>query len=145
MRIERKFPKNDVTYSRKQMLEFNILIMQALFPESFTEKERKILVELCLHLDPNEAITKALKWRIMEATNVEEMNTLNTFIRNITLKQGIIRNPKARKEFIVNPVLYVSEDATEVNININLKRHDHPVRQTEPDVQSGLEEVQSNE
>lgn len=144
MRIERKFPKNDITYSRKQMLEFNILIMQALFPEPFTEKERKILVELSLHLEPNEAITKPLKWRIMEATNVEEMNTLNTFIRNISLKQGIIRNPKERKEFIINPVLYLREDTTELNIIINLKRHDHPVRQAEPDVQTAVEEVQSD-
>jgi len=53
------------------MLEFNILIMQALFPEAFTEKERKILVELCQNLGPNEPITKTLKWRIMELTNVE--------------------------------------------------------------------------
>ena len=45
MQIKRRFPRTDITYSRKQMLEFNILIMQALFPEAFTEKERKILVE----------------------------------------------------------------------------------------------------
>ena len=42
MQIKRRFPRTDITYSRKQMLEFNILIMQALFPEAFTEKERKI-------------------------------------------------------------------------------------------------------
>ena len=58
MQIKRRFPRTDITYSRKQMLEFNILIMQALFPEAFTEKERKILVELCQNLGPGEAITK---------------------------------------------------------------------------------------
>lgn len=144
MQIERKFPKNDITYSRKQMLEFNILIMQALFPEPFTEKERKILVELCLHLGSNEPITKPLKWKIMEATNVEEMNTLNTFLRNIALKQGLIKHPKSKKEFIVNPVLYLHEDATELSIIINLKRHDHVIRSDGSDVSGAVEKVQSD-
>lgn len=127
MQIKRRFPRTDITYSRKQMLEFNILIMQALFPEAFTEKERKILVELCQNLGPNEPITKTLKWRIMELTNVEEMNTLNTFLRNIAMKQGLLYTTKNKRQLIINPVLYLAEDVTELNININLKRHDHTV------------------
>jgi len=127
MQIKRRFPRTDITYSRKQMLEFNILIMQALFPEAFTEKERKILVELCQNLGPNEPITKTLKWRIMELTNVEEMNTLNTFLRNIAMKQGLLYTTKSKRQLIINPVLYLDEDVTEINININLKRHDHNV------------------
>lgn len=127
MQIKRRFPRTDITYSRKQMLEFNILIMQALFPEAFTEKERKILVELCQNLGPNEPITKTLKWRIMELTNVEEMNTLNTFLRNIAMKQGLLYTTKSKRQLIINPVLYLAEDVTELNININLKRHDHTV------------------
>ena len=127
MQIKRRFPRTDITYSRKQMLEFNILIMQALFPEAFTEKERKILVELCQNLGPGEAITKTLKWKIMELTNVEEMNTLNTFLRNIAMKQGLLYTTKNKRQLIINPVLYLAEDVTELNININLKRHDHTV------------------
>lgn len=127
MQIKRRFPRTDITYSRKQMLEFNILIMQALFPEAFTEKERKILVELCQNLGPNEPITKTLKWKIMELTNVEEMNTLNTFLRNIAMKQGLLYTTKSKRQLIINPVLYLAEDVTELNININLKRHDHTV------------------
>jgi prophage tail gpP-like protein len=63
----------------------------------------------------------------MELTNVEEMNTLNTFLRNIAMKQGLLYTTKSKRQLIINPVLYLAEDVTELNININLKRHDHTV------------------
>lgn len=121
---KRKFPKegNDIRYTRKQMLEMNILIMQAFF-EPFTAQELNILLETAIRLnDVNDYISIPLKYELMEVCKISEITSLNTKIREIEEKRGFIKDGK---KYRLSPILFLKKDVTKVSITIDITTHGH--------------------
>lgn len=120
--LVRKFPKIEQTYSRRQMLEMNILLMQAFFPENFTDKEIEILLHYCsLHEDGKPLLTKENKEEVARLAKLKSLATLNEYNKRLRNKYGLTFNARTGL-WGINPVLYVPKDYSEVQLVVTLKQ-----------------------
>lgn len=125
MKLTRRFPKEgiEVSYNRKQFLEMNILIMQAFFVEEFTAKELEILTHYChLYKDGEELLSKENKEKVVQLAKLKSVATLNEYNKRLRNKYGLVYNPK-RKDWTINPVLFIPEEYDELELVINIKRN----------------------
>ena len=125
MKLIRKFPKEgvNVSYSRKQFLEMNILIMQAFFLESFTPKELEILTHYCnLYDDQEVLLSPKNKKRVVELAKLKSVATLNEYNKRLRNKYGLVYSPKQR-DWIINPVLFIPKEYDELELVINIKQN----------------------
>lgn len=106
------------------MLEMNILLMQAFFPESFTEKEIEILLHYCsVYEDNKPLLTKENKEKVAELAKLKGIATLNEYNKRLRNKYGLTFDSKT-KQWTINPVLYVPSGYDEVQLVVNLKQRD---------------------
>jgi len=126
MKLTRKFPKEgiSISYSRKQLLEMNILLMQAFFLENFTPKELEILLHFCnLYEEDKDLFSKHNKERIVELAKLKNTATLNEYIKRLRNKYGLTYSVQ-KKAWIVNPVLFIPPEFDELELVINIKQND---------------------
>jgi hypothetical protein len=119
--LKRTFPKTRNAYSYKQMLELNILIMQAFLPEAFTNKERDILVLYCMHSkSPKDVFSRATKQAVLKASGLKDGITLNEYNKRLRNKMGFIYST-AIKDWQINPMFMIPDyvDGLELSLIIN--------------------------
>jgi hypothetical protein len=116
MILNRTYPATPITLNRKQLLEMNILLLQAFFPQEFTDKEREILLQYLLCLDESLSIhDKEVKLRVTEKCKLKSTASLNVYNERLRDKQAFIIKGK---EWIVNPLLYVPKETTKYNLKV---------------------------
>ena len=89
MILNRTYPATPITLNRKQLLEMNILLLQAFFPQEFTDKEREILLQYLLCLDESLSIhDKEVKLRVTEKCKLKSTASLNVYNERLRDKQA---------------------------------------------------------
>lgn len=122
--LKRTFPKTRNAYSYKQMLELNVLIMQAFLPEAFTNKERDILVLYCIHSkQPSDVFSKPVKRAVMRDAGLKNGVTLNEYNKRLRNKLGFIYNTTI-KDWQINPMFMIPDnvDGLELSLIINKRQ-----------------------
>ena len=122
--LNRRFPKSgtEITYSRRQMLELNIMLMQVFFPEPFTQKEIEVLVAYCMvHIPGTNILSRPNKAEVVKRCNLKGATSLNEYNKRLRNKYGFIYS---KGEWILNPVLYLPAEAEEVTLIVNIKQRD---------------------
>ena len=120
--LVRRFPKTEQLYSRRQMLEMNILLMQAFFPENFTEKEIEVLLHYCIiHEEGTPLLTKENKEKVAKMAKLKGIATLNEYNKRLRNKYGLTYDSKTRL-WGINPILYIPEKYDEVQLVVNIKQ-----------------------
>jgi hypothetical protein len=125
MKLTRKFPKegHNVSYSRKQLLQLNILLMQSFFLEDFTPKELEILTLYCnLYSKDEPLLSKENKKKVVELAKLKNVATLNEYNKRLRSKYGLVYDPRSR-DWTLNPVFYIPEECDELELQINLKQN----------------------
>lgn len=121
-KLIRTFPKVETSYSFKQLVELNVLIMQAFLPEALTNKEKDILVAYCLiSTTPKDVFSKATKQAVILATGLKNFTTLNEYNKRLRNKMAFVFKDRIWQ---INPMFVVPNDISELELSINIKNRD---------------------
>lgn len=113
---KRKYPNtSEVSFSRKQSFELNILLLQSFLPQPLTEKEREVLVQYLLSPNQDDLFCHSNKTFVKQAAKFKTMEVLNEYNRKLRNKQVFI--PKGSK-WIINPILNIPSGTTKYNLNV---------------------------
>lgn len=108
-------------YSLKQLIELNILIMQAFLPEALTNKERDILVEYCLaSKSPTDVFTKEVKAIVMEKSKLKDNITLNEYNKRLRNKHAFVVGKG--NVWQINPMFIVPHNIDLLELSILIKK-----------------------
>ena len=130
MHIKRKFPNNqELSFSWKQAVELNIMLMDPFFNQQLTNREREIIYWAVLHTESGEAEGVELKQKILDSAKMSNMATLTEYFSKLRCKHCFIYNPKKRR-WEINPIFRIPKDVTKFSLNIELNvRTDNKVVQ----------------
>ena len=130
MHIKRKFPNNqELSFSWKQAVELNIMLMDPFFNQQLTNREREIIYWAVLHTENGEAEGVELKQKILDSAKMSNMATLTEYFSKLRGKHCFIYNPKKRR-WEINPIFRIPKDVTKFSLNIELNvRTDNKVVQ----------------
>ena len=96
MHIKRKFPNNqELSFSWKQAVELNIMLMDPFFNQQLTNREREIIYWAVLHTESGEAEGVELKQKILDSAKMSNMATLTEYFSKLRGKHCFIYNPKS--------------------------------------------------
>ncbi len=119
MKLIRKYA-NDLAFTRKHVIELNLLLMECFFPQRFTDSERKVLVEYLL-LETVDLFSKESKEIIMKNCKLRNLKVINVYNQRIRNKGGFIVKEGV---WILNPMLVLPKNisAYELQIKCNLTK-----------------------
>lgn len=116
MILRRRYPNTEgITFSRKQSLELNILLMQSFLPQSLTERERSVLVQYLLSPNQDDLFSSENKEFVRAAVKFKTIEVLNEYNRKLRNKQAFV--PRGSK-WVINPVLNIPLGTTKYNLNV---------------------------
>lgn len=121
--LKRKIPKvNNTSYSLKQMIELNCIIMQAFLLEPLTNKEKDILVWYCYHYSSDKTVfSKDTKEAVLKSSGLKNIVTLNEYNKRLRNKRAFIYVPSIRS-WTINPIFLIPKDIDSLELTITINK-----------------------